>query len=175
MSEGTESMALPDAPPTVVVDVSWNQPDGGVSLYVLCADEDGTVVSQEQAVYAKSPRLEGDGVVLRVARPAPGMEKSQVQVCRDLVPPHVSRIELVLSSSRPGAVLTQSSEITVTVWDPRDGKTLMTRSVPDPGLKKRSELGQLRRSQAGWDVQVDPVTHDYDFATFFQSRFRGAR
>lgn len=170
MSGSAELMTLAVEQGAVVLDVSWHLPGGGASLYVLCTDAQGYVSSMSQAVYSRSPRLPGDGVVLRRDLSVQDHVKEQVQVAFELLGTDVTRLEFVVAASRPGAVLTGISEVRVALWDPRDGKSQGEWTVPGPGLAKRLELGAVARQEVAWTMNLTPVASDFGFEELFASR-----
>ena len=170
------TVALPPEREALVVDVRWTLPGGGVSLYVLCADSQGRVTGPTRAVYVENPRLEGDGVVLRKeALHDRTTFKEQVQVVFDLLPPDVTRLELILSASRSGVVLTHLTGIEIDAWDPKDGVSVRTWNPTDPGLAKRLEMLVLEKVSGGWELSAQRRVSEFDFAALFSERYSQPR
>ncbi|UUI69780.1 hypothetical protein NP095_06715 [Aeromicrobium duanguangcaii] len=154
----------------LVADVEWSLPGGVAALYVMCTDAGGAVSSASDVVFRKTPRLTGDGVVLRHESTPEGRTKAQVQVCFELLDPNVGRLEFVLSAGR-SSVLTGLQDLTVAMWNPRDGASVETWTLPSPKLAKRVELGRLERRESGWTVTMNPVPNEFDFNQLFQERY----
>ncbi len=158
----------------VVIDVEWSCPGQGVSLYVLCGDDQRRVSAKDHVVWAGQPHLMGDAVVLRTASSDGDRSLAQAQVLLEDLPDGICGLELVLAASQANVVLNQVRDITVTAWDPATGESVRTSSIASPGIAKCVSLGVLARQDGRWRLTLQPTPFDGVIAQFVWSRFKGS-
>lgn len=167
LAQGDHVLLRDGAPTALVMEATWSPGPTRTDLAVFVCTSAGTVASDKDLItYMNSNTVSSDRSVFLLQDYTGGVSgAAQVMVDITGLRATAEQIDVVLVAPQHGETLQPVRDIHLRVWDPADGKTLASSTLPDGLLCSVLVLARLSKHQGQWRFCALGEPYPLDFAS----------